>query len=451
MSDAGRRPITRELARLGVQSSYGALPAAIQQEVARTFLNFVGCALGGCHEPAVEAATAVAREEGGHARAAVIGHRFKTNLADAAFINCLSSSVLAFDDTHLATVTHPTGPVAAALLALAQQRPLNGRQFVNALALGIEIECRMSNVLLMPPAQANLSLYITGITGPIGAAAALARALELDEDHATWALGLAAAQGAGTRSTHGSMAAFFVPAHAARCGTQAAQLASKGFTGSEATLEGDKGFVDVYAPGADLDLAVEGFGSRFELMANAYKPYPCGIVIHAAIDACLDLAASLKPGDLIDSVRIAVHPLTMSLTDRPQPTSPIQAQISLQHWAAACLLQRAAGLAQGSQACIDDPAVAALRARVTGIGDAALARDEAVAEVTLADGRTLRSHVPHARGSLARPMTDLELDEKFLAQARTRLADDASRELLRRCRDVAALDDVARGLSGLLD
>jgi hypothetical protein len=59
--------------------------------------------------------------------------------------------------------------------------------------------------------------------------------------------------------------------------------------------------------------------------------------------------------------------------------------------------------------------------------------------------------VPHARGSLARPMTDLELDEKFLAQARTRLADDASRELLRRCRDVAALDDVARGLSGLLD
>jgi 2-methylcitrate dehydratase PrpD len=448
---SSRRAITRELARLAVQSRYDALPPPAQRETARTFLNFIGCMLGGCREPAVEAAAAVAREEGGQPRAAVIGHGFRTSLADAAFVNCLSSSVLAFDDTHLATVTHPTGPVAAALLALAHERPIGGAQFANALALGIEIECRMSNVLLMPPAQANLSLYITGITGPIGVAAALARALQLGEDHTTWALGLAAAQGAGTRSTHGSMAAFFVPAHAARCGVSAALLAAHGFTGSEATLEGDKGFVDVYAPGADLGLAVEGFGSYSELMANAYKPYPCGIVIHAAIDACLEVAAQLAPDDRIEAVRLTVHPLTVSLTDRRQPRSMIQAQISLQHWAAACLLQRAAGLAQGSQACIDDPAIAALRARVTAVADAALARDEAIADVTLAGGRTLRAHVKHARGSLARPLTDAELDDKFLAQACTRLTDAQARDLLRRCRDVASLHDVGAGLSTLLE
>jgi 2-methylcitrate dehydratase PrpD len=444
-------PITRELARLAVRSSFAALPPAVQQESARTFLNYVGCTLGGCHDPAAEIAAAVAREGAGRAQASVVGHKFRTDLASAAFVNCLSSCVLAFDDTHLATVTHPTGPVAAALCAWAEQHPISGEEFANALALGIEVECRLSNVLLMPPAQANLSLYITGITGPIGAAVALARAMRLDEDRTTWAIGLAAAQGAGMRSTHGSMAAFFVPAHAARCGVSAALLAARGFTGSEATLEGGKGFIEVFAPAADPMQAIEGFGQRFELMANAYKPYPCGIVIHAAIDACLDAATQMPSAGSIEAVRLKVHPLTVSLTDRPQPKVPIDAQISLQHWAAACFVHRAAGLAQVRQECIDDPAVAALRARVSALGDASLARDEAIVEVLLSDGRTVSAHVPHARGSLARPMTDGELDDKFLDQARAVLGEDASRELLRRCRALAALDDVGGQLSALLD
>ncbi|MBK5053755.1 MULTISPECIES: MmgE/PrpD family protein [Burkholderiaceae] len=65
----------------------------------------------------------------------------------------MSSSALAFDDTHLATVTRPTGPVAAPLFALCEKHPTTGEEFLNALALGIEIECRMSNVLLLPPAN----------------------------------------------------------------------------------------------------------------------------------------------------------------------------------------------------------------------------------------------------------------------------------------------------------
>ena len=59
--------------------------------------------------------------------------------------------------------------------AEAETRPIPGPEFLNALALGIEIQCRLSNVLLLPPARANLSLYVTGLTGPIGAAIALGR------------------------------------------------------------------------------------------------------------------------------------------------------------------------------------------------------------------------------------------------------------------------------------
>jgi 2-methylcitrate dehydratase PrpD len=444
------RAITSELATLTAHSRWDALPAVVQHETARTFLNWMGCVLGGCHEPSVESAVAVAAEAGGSAQSSVIGHRLKTDIASAAFVNCMSSSSLAFDDTHLATVTHPTGPVAAALFAYAEAHAVTGEEFANALALGIEIQCRMSNVLLTPPAQANLGLYITGITGPIGAAAALARAMRLDVDQTRWAIGLAAAQASGFRSTHGSMAAFFVPAHAARCGVQAAMLAAKGFTCSDATLEGAKGFVEVFGSGANLDLAVDGFGSRFELQANAYKPYPCGIVIHPAIDACMEIAAQMTPGAQLASVTLRVHPLTLSLTDRPRPTTPLQAQISLYHWAAACFVQRAAGVAQMRQACIDDPAMVAMRSRVSALADPALARDEAIAEAVLRDGTTLRAHVAHARGSIDRPMTDAELDEKFLAQAGSVLAENERSKLLRLCRDVAALRHVGRELSALL-
>ncbi|MBK9609761.1 MAG: MmgE/PrpD family protein [Betaproteobacteria bacterium] len=97
----------------------------------------------------------------------------------------------------------------------------------------------------------------------------------------------------------------------------------------------------------------------------------------------------------------------------------MDAQISLFHWAAATLVQRSAGIAQLRQDCIDDPAVAALRARISAVADPALRRDEAIAEVTLASGACIRSHIAHARGSIARPMTDDELDAKFDAQART--------------------------------
>ncbi|MCC6197977.1 MAG: MmgE/PrpD family protein [Burkholderiales bacterium] len=84
---------------------------------------------------------------------------------------------------------------------------------------------------------------------------------------------------------------------------------------------------------------------------------------------------------------------------------------------------------------------------ITANADPALGRDEAIAEVTLADGQVLRSHVPHARGSSARPMTDAELDAKFMAQASTVLSIDTSERLLRMCRNVAGLANTGRSIA----
>lgn len=443
------RAITRELAAFATGSRFAALPNSVRTEAARAFLNWMGCVLGGCRDPAVEIAVATVADAGGSPQASIIGHGRRADVASAAFVNCLSSTVLSFDDTHLATVTHPTGPVAAALFAFSEKHAISGEDFVTALALGIEIECRMSNVLLLPPARANVGLFVTGITGPIGAAAALGRLLQLDEQQMTAAIGLAAAQASGFRGTHGAMAAFMIPAHAARSGVSAAMLALKGFSSTENVLEAPKGFVDVFGSGGDLDRAVDGLGRHFELFSNAYKPYPSGIVVHPAIDACLEIAEQIPNEAALASVTLKVHPLALELCSRRAPKTPVEAQISLFHWAAACLVERAAGLAQLRQDCIDDPAVAALRARIAAVADPALARDEAIAEVTLTNGVSLRSHVPHARGSIARPLTDDELDAKFKAQASAVLSNGAGDKLLHLCRHVAGLRSVGNEIAAV--
>jgi len=445
--EPARRPITRELARHAAQARFDALPPHVRTEASRAFLNWIGCALGGCREEAVAMALEAMDELGGHPQSSVIGHRRRTDMATAALVNCISSSIQAFDDAHLATVTHPSGPVGSAVMAYAEKHPVSGEAFLTAFALGIEVQCRLSNVLVLPPANFNVGFYVTGLSGPIGAAVAVGSLMGLDEQRMNWAIGLAASQSSGFRATHGTMTAHFRPGHAARAGLVSALLAARGFTGDDHSLEADKGFLDVFTAGADLRQAVDGLGERFELLANAYKPYP-GIVIHPTLDGCLDVHRRMAPADRPVRVVLRVHPLAVGLTGVREPRTPLESHVSLYHWAAAALLRGRAGLAEMREDCIHDPQVARLRASIEAIPDASVARDQSIVEVTTSSGATLRCAVQQTRGSIERPMTDEELDEKFRSQALEVLPADVVEDLRVRCRGVAGLRDVGKEIAG---
>lgn len=445
------QPVTRVLAAYAANSTWKTLPDHIRAEATRAFLNWFGCALGGSGEDMLNKACAAIAATGGAAQASILGRGARTDMVSAAFLNCLSSSALAYDDTHLATVTHPTGPVAAALLAYSETTLLSGAELLNALALGIELQCRMSNVLLMPPAKANTSLYITGITGPIGAAAAIGRVMRLDERRMRWAIGHAATQGAGFRATHGAMSGLMVPAYAARAGLFAAHLAANGVDCMENILEAPMGFVQVHASDADFYYATDGLGEQFEMLANAYKPYPSGIVVHPVIDACRDIAAQLGEGDEVKQVRLQVHPLAIRLADRKHPKDVMEAIVSIQHWAAAVFVRDSAGIAEMRQDAIDDPAVIAFRERVTAIEDSGLERDQARAEALLSNGRTVAAFVEHASGSVARPMSDDDLDRKFLGQCGMVFDAAKSNRILALLRALEKESDVGTAVSAVLN
>ena len=263
------------------------------------------------------------------------------------------------------------------------------------------------------PTHYRRGWHITATCGIFGAAAACARVLGLDAQRTAWALGHAATQSASLVESIGSMAKSLGVGNAAKNGLAAALFAEGGFSGPESPIEGRYGFAAVTSDSADLARIADGIGQRWEVLNNAYKPYPCGVVLFPVIDACLELRARLAPGtEAIERVVVRGHPLMRERTDRPKVETGRDARVSLQHTVAAAFCFAAAGLAQYEDDCVADPAVQALRARVIFEEDPDAPVESATVTLYLADGTEQSEHIRHGRGTPGRPMSDGELDSK---------------------------------------
>ncbi|MBI4193735.1 MAG: MmgE/PrpD family protein [Betaproteobacteria bacterium] len=433
--------VTRALAHNLVRSRYEDIPQAVRHEAARALLNWLGCAIGSSRHETVDRALAAVAPFSGPPQAAVLGRGERLDILHAALINGISSHVLDFDDTH-ARAIHPSAPVLPALIALAEWRKTSGAQLVHAFALGVEAEERIG--LSVFPEHYETGWHITGTAGVFGSAAAAGKLLGLDPRQMAWALGIAATQSAGLQEMFGSMCKSLHPGRAAQNGLTAALLASRNFTSSEQAIEAPRGFARVTSSRFDPGVITEGWGERYELMSNMYKPYACGLVVHAAIDGCIQLRNrhAIAP-ESVDRIELRVSPLVPRLTGKREPASGLEGKFSVYHAAAAALVHGAAGEAQFSDACVRDPRISALRERVTALPDAAIGRTEAHVTIALEDGRTLSVHVAHALGTLERPMSDADLEAKFAGLTAAVLAPGQIDEIIGLCRNLTALDDVA--------
>jgi 2-methylcitrate dehydratase PrpD len=173
-----------------------------------------------------------------------------------------------------------------------------------------------------------------------------------------------------------------------------------------------------------------------------YKPYACGLVVHAAIDGCLSICKenNLAPGD-IEAVELDVSPLVARLTGNKTPQTGLEGKFSVYHAVAAAIVHGAAGEAQFSDACVRDPRVVAVRGRVFTREGAAIGRTEARVTIRAPGGRSFTRHIEHALGSLKRPMSDADLEAKFRALADDVLPAAQAEEIIELCWRVAALDD----------
>jgi 2-methylcitrate dehydratase PrpD len=403
--------VTRQLAEFVAGSQWRNIPEAARREGVRGLLNYVGCALGGCGDQAIALAIHVLAPSFGEPVAGIIGRTERCDVLNAAFLNAASANVLEYDDTHLPTVMHPAAPVAPGLFALAEARSASGVELLHAFILGVEISCRVGNAVM--PHHYRRGAHITATCGIFGAAAAAGKLIGLDPVRMNWALGHAATQSAGLVESLGSMSKSIGVGNAARNGLMGALFAEAGFTAAERAIEGKYGFAAVASDTVDLAKAVDGLGERWEILANAYKPYPCGVVLFPIIDACLELRKRLEvPVGEIAEILVRGHPLLRERTDRPEIGDGRSAKVSLQHAVSVALLHGAAGIAQFEDDAVADPPVRMLRAKVSAEDDSSIPFEAAVVTVRLADGTSLSEHVKAGRGTPDRPRSDLELDAK---------------------------------------
>ena len=434
---------TRKLARFIVGSRFEDLPAPVRHEGARTLLNWVGCAIGGSRHQTVTNAMAALSPFFGPGQATLLGRPERVDVLHAALLNGISSHVLDFDDTHIETAIHPAAPVAPAILALAEHRPVSGPDFIAALVIGIETAFRIG--IAVTPAHYKAGWHITGTAGVFGSAAAAGKLLGLNEQQMCWALGLAAAQPVGLQEMFGSMTKSFHPGRAAQNGLTAALLAHKGYTASERALEAKRGWLHVLSPSCDYAALTD---AGWEILNNSYKPFACGLVVHPVIDGCIQLRDrnGLTP-DMVDRIEIAVHPRVLDVTAIRNPRTGLEGKFSVYHAAAVAVAVGAAGEREFGDEVVRGRAIDDLRRRVRATPDPAIGKAQARVEILLKTGKRLAVFVEHAVGSVQNPMSDRALEDKFRGLSEGILPPDRTERLIGLCwgaDKLADAGDVAR-------
>lgn len=420
---------TRNVASWVTSISYDDLPEVVRDAAERSLYNYIGCAIHGSSHEAVVKASSALRRFFGAGTSCLLGNAgsSRTDALHAALLNGMASHVHDYDDTHLETVIHPTGPVASAILAYADtcEGPVSGRDVLTAVVAGIEVECKVG--LAVWPSHYDIGWHISSTVGSIGAAVAVGKLMKLESAQMANAVGIAATQVTGLREMFGSDTKAFHIGRAAQNGLTAAVLAASAFTSSPQALEAQRGWANVVL-GSDkqpkMNHYVGQLGKVWEIEKNSFKPFPCGIVCHPVIDASIRIhseviANSKDPKAAAMGVRCMaeVHPLVLELTSKKNPKDGLEAKFSVFHGAAVGLLFGKAGPSEYEHAVVCDDEVARMRDRIEVSSNIALRPDEALVKYTVEDGESHEvMHIEHAVGSIASPMSKEKLTQKFMDQ-----------------------------------
>jgi 2-methylcitrate dehydratase PrpD len=439
-ADHNAPPITQILANFVANHPSKGWSDAVDHEAHRTFLNWLGCAVGAADHAAARAALAAVQMFEPSKQASIAGRKDRVDMGSAALINGITSHTFDFDDTHLKTIIHPAGPVASALLPLAEHLGSTGREVIDALVLGIDVACRMGNTVY--PNHYDRGWHITGTTGMLGSAAACARLLKLNTEQTAMALGIAASQPIGLREQFGTMTKPFHPGAAARAGLMSALLAKQGFTASPKALEAPRGWAQVVSDKYDWTEVTHELGERFEISFNTYKPFACGIVIHPSIDACVQLREQGVKAEDVERIELRVHSLVLELTGKKEPKDGLQGKFSVYHGCAAGLIFGRAAEEEFDDHIVTRADVVALRNKVQATVDNNVREESADVTAFLKDGRKVHVFVEHAIGSLHRPMSDAALEAKFHGMSDAVLGADTTNALLQACWKLGDAKDV---------
>ncbi|KAK5555901.1 hypothetical protein LTR46_006342 [Exophiala xenobiotica] len=459
---ANMKDETHELATFLSQLTYEQLPQEVVDIAKASILNIIGCAIGSSDaSPRLKAIAALlpdkVLENSSAAQAATIwGRPERTDVETATILNGIAATARDYDDTLLRTVIHPSCTAITAVLPWAEVHHLSGKELILGFVAAFETQAAVANAI--SPSHYDNGWHITGSTGAFSAAGGIAKLLQLTPDQFAAALGHASSMASGTRAMFGTDTKTLHVGHHGRNGIVAGKLAKHNFGSCPAPIEA---WARLVSTTVDTSLIGDlGRGGPWQILTNAFKPYPCGIVIHPLIDACLEVFGSFSvngsvkdkegPQDLNDlaEIHVTANPQLVRLCNVRHPRTGLETIFSLYHGCAVALVYGRATPAEFSdEVAANDPLVHSIRDRISVQTDSKLRDDEAYLTFTSSSrANSPQAHktvyIKHATGSMQNPMTKAQLEEKFFSQTEKYLGKEKAIKVVETCKNLDSLEDV---------
>jgi 2-methylcitrate dehydratase PrpD len=355
----------------------------------------------------------------------------------AALINGTAAHTVEVDDIFRDGIYHPGAPTIAAALALAQANGATGEQFLRAVIAGYEISTRIGATM----GRAHYKYWHnTGTIGVFGACAACCELLRLDAKRFAHALATVTTFAAGLQQAF-RMDSMSKPLHAGRAaeaGVTAALAAREGVIGSLDVIEGDAGFGVAMSDGPDWEKCLSSLGKTFNICRMTFKNHSCCGHTFAAIDGALALQQRMNiAAREIERIRVGSYRAAKEVSGYESPRTPAEARFSLKYVVATALTHGSVRLAAFEPGRINDGATRDLMARIEVAIDPALdaafpgQRAARVAFVAR-DGRREELLQPTRIGDPDAPLSDAQLDGKYLELAVPVIGEGKARALLQK-------------------
>ncbi|MCM0018681.1 MAG: MmgE/PrpD family protein [Tagaea sp.] len=446
-------PLGPILARWAAELTYADLPDAVVADCKDRLLDTLGVALAAVDLPIGVAVRKAARALGSGDQATALGEGRNFDAATAALVNGTLAHAMDFDDTHNASVMHPSAPSVAAALAACEAAKADGRTLILAIAIGNELGCRLG--LATPGAFHAVGLHPTSVLGTPAAAATAGRVFGLSAERIASAFGIAASQGSGVLEAYadGTWSKTLHPGWAAHAGIVAARLAQAGFTGPETAFDGRYGLFRALLPAGtepDFAAASDGLGRNWIAPETSYKLYACAHSIHAFVEAAAGLRAAhgLTP-DRIASVELAVPQGFVGQIAEPRaaklaPRTSTHARASLFYAVAATLADGALTAAHYEGTAYTRADILSLAQRIThrAVPDSEPIKFSGGVRILATDGGKFEAYVDEADGTGARALSPERVAAKFRATAGSGLPSAKVERLIELVAGLDALPDV---------
>ena len=402
----------------------GAEPADLNGQprglLKRNVLDSVACAVGSLDGELIATIREHTDQFGGAPTATLVGGG-RASVDQAAFFNAVLVRYPDLLDTYLTVggLCHPADNFGA-VLAVAEHVNAGGADFLLALAVAYEVQCRFSAQVPVMARGLNHALQLA-----MSVAAGSAKLLGLDAERTANAITAAAADNVSLAAVHAEPVSNWKgisPAITGMRAVYATMLAGRGVTGPKSLFEGPHGLVQLFGQPIDFHTADRGL----TCVEQTYLKQYCSLIHgQAIIDAVLAIRDENDlRGEDVARVTVEVFAGAYDLAgggaygNKDHPLTKEQADYNLKFLSAVALLDGGVGPDQLETERVLRGDVQDLLARVDVQAAADLTADypqrtAARVHVVTRDGREFSREETDYEGSPTRPMSWERVVDKF--------------------------------------